>query len=88
MAEMASLCHYGLSNASHKRDVVFGEDSCRSRKGAQVLAALRNLIIGLIQLKQGRAVRRFQPTFRQCQVGFAVFCLDGNFKQYTRAGVL
>lgn len=42
----------------HKRDVIFGEDACHSRKGAQALAALRNLIIGLLHLKQGRHVKR------------------------------
>lgn len=57
--------HWEIENCSHhKRDTVFGEDACRSRKGAQALAALRNLIIGLLHLTQGRqlkrAVRRFQ----------------------------
>ncbi len=57
--------HWEIENRSHhKRDTIFGEDACRSRKGAQALAALRNLIIGLVHLKQGRqvkrAVRRFQ----------------------------
>ena len=57
--------HWEIENRSHhKRDVVFGEDSCRSRKGAQVLAALRNLIIGLIHLKQGRAVKRAVRRFQ------------------------
>ncbi len=57
--------HWEIENRlHHKRDVIFGEDACRSRKAAQALAALRNLIIGLLHLKQGRqlkrAVRRLQ----------------------------
>jgi len=32
----------------HKRDTVFGEDKCRTRKGAQAFAALRNLLTGLL----------------------------------------
>lgn len=57
--------HWGIENRSHhKRDVVFFEDACRTRKAAQALAALRNLILGLLHLhgeKQvKRAVRHFQ----------------------------
>lgn len=39
---------WGIENRlHHKRDSVFGEDKCRTRKGAQAFAALRNLLIGL-----------------------------------------
>jgi predicted transposase YbfD/YdcC len=51
--------HWEVENRlHHKRDVAFGEDACRSRKAAQALAALRNLIIGLLHLTQGRQVKR------------------------------
>lgn len=57
--------HWGIENRSHhKRDVVFFEDACRTRKAARALAALRNLIIGLLHLRGEkqveRAVRHFQ----------------------------
>lgn len=32
----------------HKRDTIFAEDKCRTRKGAQAFAALRNVLIGLL----------------------------------------
>lgn len=51
--------HWEIENRlHHKRDVIFGEDACRSRRAAQALAALRNLIIGLLHLTQGRQVKR------------------------------
>ena len=43
--------HWGIENRLfHVRDVTFGEDACRVRSGSapQVLAALRNLCIGLL----------------------------------------
>lgn len=57
--------HWGIENRSHhKRDVVFFEDACRTRKAARALAALRNLILGLLHLRGEkqvkRAVRHFQ----------------------------
>ena len=45
--------HWGIENQSHYvRDVTMGEDLSRIRKGkgAQVMATLRNLIIGLLRL--------------------------------------
>jgi predicted transposase YbfD/YdcC len=45
--------HWGIENRLHwVRDAVFGEDRCRVRSGQapQVLAALRNLAIGLMRL--------------------------------------
>ncbi|RIH93150.1 transposase [Meiothermus granaticius] len=36
--------HWAIENRlHHKRDVALGEDACRTGKGAQALAALRNL---------------------------------------------
>ncbi len=45
--------HWGIENRLHwGRDVTFGEDRCRVRSEAppQVLAALRNLVSGLLRL--------------------------------------
>ncbi len=54
---------WGIENRlHHKRDTVFAEDKCRTRKGAQTFAALRNLLIGLLhQLEEPvlRSVRHF-----------------------------
>lgn len=44
--------HWGIENRLHYvRDVTFGEDLCQVRKGAapQVMAALRNTVIGLLR---------------------------------------
>lgn len=44
--------HWGIENGLHyRRDVTFREDACRmkSKTAAQVLAALNNLVIGLIR---------------------------------------
>jgi hypothetical protein len=44
-----------IENGSHyRRDNTFGEDACQTshRKGAQILAALRNLAIGLYELEK------------------------------------
>ena len=44
--------HWQIENGLHYvRDVTLGEDSCRVRKGSapQVLAALRNVVIGLLR---------------------------------------
>ena len=46
-----------IENGVHyRRDVSFGEDACRvaKRKGAHVLASLRNLAIGLYELERER----------------------------------
>lgn len=57
--------HWGIENRLHYvRDVTFGEDSCRVRKGSapQVLAAVRNAVIYLLATQgapsQAAAVRR------------------------------
>lgn len=45
--------HWGIENRLHwVRDTIFGEDRCRVRSGRapQVLAAIRNLAIGLLRL--------------------------------------
>lgn len=46
-----------IENGSHyRRDVCFGEDQCRikHRGAAQIMAALRNLAIGLYELEKNR----------------------------------
>lgn len=51
--------HWGIENRLHwVRDVTFDEDRCqvRSRSGPQVMAALRNLAIGLLRLKRVRNI--------------------------------
>ena len=45
--------HWGIENRLHwARDVVFGEDQSQERAGSapQLLAALRNLVIGMLYL--------------------------------------
>ena len=64
--------HWAIENKlHHKRDTVFAEDACRTRKAAQALAALRNLLLGFLhQLNRPvlRSVRSFSvqpmPLFR------------------------
>jgi DDE_Tnp_1-associated/Transposase DDE domain len=60
--------HWGIENRlHHKRDEVFKEDRCRTRKAGQSLAALRNAILSLLHLSGDRVlrcVRRFA-----CQPG-------------------
>lgn len=55
---------WGNENKSHHpRDTVFAEDACRTRRGAQAFAALRNLLIALLHPLDEtllRSVRRFQ----------------------------
>ena len=51
--------HWQIENCSHnKRDTVWREDACRTRKAAQAFAALRNLLLGLFHLKGHRQVLR------------------------------
>ena len=54
--------HWGIENRVHwAPDAAFGEDACRAPSGAapQVLAALRNLVIGLLRLAgQGNIAAR------------------------------
>lgn len=56
--------HWAIENRSHhKRDTIWLEDHCRMRKGAQVFAALRNLVLSLFHLNKVdrvlRETRRF-----------------------------
>jgi hypothetical protein len=44
-----SACEIG---AHYRRDVSLGEDACRVRQAAQPLAALRNLVLGLFELRE------------------------------------
>lgn len=49
--------HWAVENRSHhKRDVIFGEDACRSRKAAEVLAALRNVVLAVFHAQGERQV--------------------------------
>lgn len=51
--------HWGIENRLHwVRDVTFDEDRCQIRTGAapQVMAALRNLVIGLFRLSGARNI--------------------------------
>ncbi len=51
--------HWGIENRLHwVRDVTFDEDRCQIRTGAapQVMAALRNLVIGLFRLTGARNI--------------------------------
>ena len=51
--------HWGIENRLHwVRDVTSDEDRCQIRTGAapQVMAALRNLVIGLLRLGQARNI--------------------------------
>ena len=55
-----------IENGTHyRRDVSLGEDSCRTanRKGAAVLASLRNLAIGIYELER-QAERTSVDTFK------------------------
>jgi hypothetical protein len=73
-ATLASLSrgHWPIENRlHHKRDTVLGEDACRTRKAAQSLAALRNLLLGFLHQLTApvlRSVRSFStnpmPLFR------------------------
>ena len=55
--------HRAIENRlHHKRDTVLGEDACRTRKAAQSLAALRNLLLGFLHQRTTpvlRSVRSF-----------------------------
>lgn len=51
--------HWGIENRLHwVRDVTFDEDRCQIRSGAapQVMAAFRNLVIGLLRLAGARNI--------------------------------
>ena len=63
--------HWSSSeNGSHyRRDVSLGEDACRisGRGGSQVMAALRNLLLGLFELQKhrGKTKARTFPGWRR-----------------------
>ena len=51
--------HWQIENRSHhKRDTVWREDACRTRKAAQAFAALRNLLLSLFHLNGPEQVLR------------------------------
>ena len=51
--------HWQIENRSHhKRDTIWKEDACRTRKAAQTFAAFRNLLLSLFHLKGYRQVLR------------------------------
>jgi predicted transposase YbfD/YdcC len=51
--------HWEIENRSHhKRDTIWREDACRTRKGAQTFAALRNLMLSLFHLNGPEQVLR------------------------------
>lgn len=54
---MVTRAEWGIENGLHwRRDVTLGEDACQVRRGhaPQVLAALNNLVIGLVRQAGGR----------------------------------
>lgn len=59
--------HWAIENCSHhRRDTLFGEDACRSRRACGVLAALRNVALTLLSSVSPQVVRqarrlRIQP---------------------------
>ncbi|WP_423432520.1 hypothetical protein [Limisphaera sp. 4302-co] len=60
-----------MENGSHyRRDVSLGEDACRIRghNRAQVMATLRNVVLGLFELRKdrGRTRARSFPSWRRC----------------------
>jgi len=53
--------HWGIANRlHHKRDVALGEEACRTRKAAQTLAALRNLLLGFLHVLGVPVLRSFR----------------------------
>jgi hypothetical protein len=59
-----------IENGTHyRRDVTLGEDACRtaSRKGAAVLASLRNLATGLYELQKERKLTKIDSLRSWCQ---------------------
>ena len=69
---MAAIrAHWSASeNGTHyRRDVSFGEDACRtaSRKGAAVLASLRNLANGMFELQKERKITTADSLRSWCQ---------------------
>ena len=59
-----------IENGTHyRRDVTLGEDACRTanRKGAAVLASLRNLATGIYELQKERKQTRIDSLRSWCQ---------------------
>ena len=59
--------HWGIENRLHwVRDVVFGEDQSQVRTGSapQLLAALRNLVIGVIGMLRLQGVKNIAAALR------------------------
>jgi hypothetical protein len=59
-----------IENGTHyRRDVTLGEDACRTagRKGAAVLASLRNLANGIYELQQERKTTTVDSLKSWCQ---------------------
>jgi hypothetical protein len=57
-----------IENGSHyRRDMSLGEDASRIRKGAYVMATLRNLLLGLMELQRhrGKTQARTFPGWRR-----------------------
>ena len=49
--------HWEIENRLHwVRDVTFDEDRCQIRKGARIMASIRNLVISLIRLLKFRYI--------------------------------
>ena len=59
-----------IENGTHyRRDVTLGEDACRTadRRGAEVLATLRNLANGLYELERERERTKVDTLRSWCQ---------------------
>jgi predicted transposase YbfD/YdcC len=59
-----------IENGTHyRRDVSLGEDACSTteRKGAEVLACLRNLVIGVYELERDRGRTKVDTLKSWCQ---------------------
>jgi len=70
--------HWGIENKLHYvRDVTFGEDGCRVRKGGapQVLAAVRNAVIHLLAAVEADSRAAAVRHFNNCP-GEALALLD------------
>ena len=59
-----------IENGTHyRRDVTLGEDACRvaDRQGAEVLASLRNLALGIYELRRARKKTQVDTLASWCQ---------------------
>lgn len=69
--------HWEIENRSHhKRDTIWREDACRTRKAAQAFAALRNLMLSLFHLNGPEQVLR-QARRCNAQPHLLIALLDG-----------